>query len=541
MSYQLRYYQKEVVDLMLNTKEGERKLIYLPTAAGKTICFSSYTNQAEGRTLLIVPSSELREQTEEKLKAFDPEMDIGSVQASLNETSNKVIIATRQSLTHSKSNRIEDMLKHGNFTSLIFDECHQAIDQMNKIINRIKNSNVKVFGFSATPFAPKLTTIFNGIAYQKSILTMIMEGYLTEPTAILVESKTNLNNVQVVAGEFNQKELEETVDTLERNRLIVEAYKQYGASRKATLVFCVGIAHLNHVVEEFNAEGIYCKGLDSTYSKEDRKNIIEEFKSGKLPVLVNCGVLTTGFDFEALDTLILARPLKSKILYTQIIGRALRLAEGKKDALIIDINDVTKRHDLMSMSNIFEIKIKHKETVRKAIERVKKEKIDEEIRKKEEEKRSIEREKLKQEELKIVAQRIKLFNRDMISRFKETKLDFYKVDNLTYALSYEMKQHYVIENINEEYIVYDVCTEKENKHTEYIEKLSDLVEAIKFVEKRAGSNSYTKKNSDWKMQPVTDNQRKYCQFAKNRMEAHIFFNGSSIGSAIKKWKRENAR
>lgn len=84
-------------------------------------------------------------------------------------------------------------------------------------------------------------------------------------------------------------------------------------------------------------------------TKEERRDIIEEFKSGKLPILVNCGILTTGFDYERLDCIILARPTKSKILYTQVIGRGLRLHPDKENCMIIDVVDVVKKHDLIKL------------------------------------------------------------------------------------------------------------------------------------------------------------------------------------------------
>lgn len=534
----LRDYQEESVKIMLEADKGERLLIALPTGSGKTVVFSSYVSQVEGRTLIVVPSTELREQSIEKLKIITPDMDVGSVQGQLNDVSNQVVVATRQSLTHKKSKRIEQILEHGHINTVIIDEVHQAVEQVIKIIHRINSKNIKVIGLTATPWNKELNKVFNGIKYQKTILDMILEGYLCEPKAMMVQSTTNLMGVKTVAGEFNQKELEDAVDTPARNRLIVKAYQEYAKERKSTLVFCVGIEHLNHVVDEFKSEGIYCKGLDSTYNKEDRAAIIAEFKSGKLPVLVNCGVLTTGFDHEAVDCVMLARPTKSKILYTQIIGRGLRLADGKEDCLIIDINDIVRTHDLLSMSTIFDMPIKHGETVRKAITRIKKEKEDEEKRKAEEEKRKLEREKLKLEEMRIRAEQIKLFNRDMKSKLESRKYDFFRVDNLTYALSYAVNVHYVLEDNQNKFIIYNVVTDKTDKRAEYITETESLIDAITYIEKRVKDNAFTNKNADWKSDPATENQRKYCSFARTKGDAHKFFSASSIISTLKKWKRE---
>lgn len=519
---------------------GDKKkiLITVPTGGGKAILLAEYASKIKGRCLIVVPNTELREQAIEKLKMVDPHIDVGSVQGAINQVSNKVIVATRQSLTHSRSTRIEQMLQHGNFDTIIIDEVHQAVDQVKKIIHRIKIKNIKIIGLTATPWNRKLNEVFDGMDYYISILDMIMQNYLCEPLALMVHSKTNLSDVKTTAGEFNQKELEDAVDTVERNELIVKSYQEYAKDRKSALVFCVGIEHLNHVVEEFNRDGIYCKGVDSTYNAEDRKSIIEEFKSGKLPVLVNCGVLTVGFDYPRLDCIILARPTKSKILYTQILGRGLRIHPEKENALIIDINDIVRKHDLMSLSSVFDIPIKSGETIRKATDRVKKEKEDEEIRKQKEELRKVERERIKQEEMKIVAEKIKLFNKDMKAAFENTKLDWFRCDNLSYILTYAKDVHYVIEGVNNKFCVYNVVTEKENKHIELIIEFNNVKDAITYVDKRSKKNTYTDKNSDWKSDPATDGQRKYCSWAKSKSDAHKYFCASSISGMLKKYKRD---
>ena len=115
--------------------------------------------------------------------------------------------------------------------------------------------------------------------------------------------------------------------------------------------------------------------MDSTVEDFIREQIISDFKNGKIKVLVNVGILTTGFDYPAVDCLIYARPTKSKILYTQILGRGLRNAEGKQDCLVIDVVDICRKYDIQSMTNIFDIEIRDGETLTQAIERNKRAKL----------------------------------------------------------------------------------------------------------------------------------------------------------------------
>lgn len=538
--FKLRDYQNEALDVIKNMNYGERKLIKIPTGGGKTIIFASLSANVEGRVLIVVPSKELREQAYEKIKTIDKDIDIGNVQANLDEVDSKIVVASRQSLTHKKSNRMQRMLEHGEFEYVIFDEVHQAVDQIRKIINKL-NSNAKVIGFTATPYNKELKKVFKQIDFQREILDMILQDYLCEPKAIMVDSSTNLNHVKVVAGEFNQKELEEAVNNIERNQLIVEAYKKYSSNRKATIVFASGIDHCNSIVREFVRNGIECKSIDSTMKSEEREKVIEEFTTGKIPVLVNVAVLTTGFDYPATDCIILARPTKSKILYEQIIGRGLRVHEKKEDCLIIDINDVVKNHDLLNISSIFSMPIQHGETPRKAMVRIKKEKEEAEEKRKLEELRRIEEEKDRKEKVELRAKQIKLFNRDMETRIQETKYDWFKIDILTYVLSLAVDKHYVIEREDSEdgltnYSCFLVCTNKDNKDIKFMKKQEDLKGLLIEIENRwiKWASSTVVKDSDWKLQSATENQLKYIPWARTKWDCHKYFTGNSIKSLMKK-------
>jgi len=104
--YELRDYQQEAVEIIEFMEAGENRLIVLPCGTGKTVIFSSVAAKAKGKVLIIVPSKELRVQGIDKLKKLDPNCDVGSVQANINEFDHSVVLATRQSLSHKKSTRL---------------------------------------------------------------------------------------------------------------------------------------------------------------------------------------------------------------------------------------------------------------------------------------------------------------------------------------------------------------------------------------------------------------------------------------------------
>lgn len=511
---QLRDYQKEAIDIIMQCKN--RGLIVLPTGSGKTIIFSKISSLIKNRVLIVVPSTELREQTIDKLKMIDSSLDIGSVQAQLDEVDSKIIVSTRQSLTHKKSNRIERMLQNGDFELVIFDEIHQAVGQVKKIINKI-NKNAKILGFTATPFNIELFDIFPEIIYQKTLLDMIMKDYLIEPKALMITTNTNISNVKTVAGEFNQKQLEQVVNNEERNKLIVEAYKKYASDRKSTIVFATGIDHSRALSEIFNEYGIYCKSIDSTLEKEDREKILQEFKSGKLPVLCNCNILSTGFDHPPIDCIMFCRPTKSKTLYVQILGRGLRVSPetNKENCLVIDFNDITKKHDLMSISDVFNVNIKSGKTLKEAIKEFQQEQKEQEIL-----------EEQRRKEIELHAKEIKLLNKQLKERFSEAYYDWFRVDNFTYALSINSDNHYVITQKDDNlFEVYRICTEKYKNSVEFIESGSNLFEIIEEVENNLMKypTSFSYRNAEWKLHPATKKQKKYIWNAKTKWDCHKYF------------------
>ena len=532
--YKLRPYQEECVNTVLALGKGERVIIALPTASGKTICLADIVNKIVGRKIIVVPSTELREQTIEKLLNTNPKLDVGSVQASIDEVDSNIVVCTRQSLTHSKSTRIQRMLEHGEFEIVIFDEVHQGVLQIEKILKQL-NKDIVVVGLTATPYNLLLPTIFKRVAYRKSILSMIAEKFLCEPKAMEVQTQTDISDVRVIGGEFNQKELEEKINNFGRNDLIVRAYKEFAKERKSTIIFSSGIEHAKSITEEFNKNGIICKSIysDMDSSEETRFEIIDDFKNGRLPVIVNINILTTGFDSPSVDCIIMASPTKSKIKFQQCIGRGLRLCEGKKDCLIIDMCDSVRNNDLVGISNIFGFKIKSGEKIQEAYLRFK---TEEKI----EQKEKIEQQETKQHALSLIAKEIKLFNNHMQKAFSLGYYDWFKIDNISYAISVYSYLHYVIEKESEnEFVVYKINTKKEEKYVEIIDYSYNLQESIEKVENFFIQNptSFTYRKALWKSERTTDKQRQYFPWCRDKWQVHKLITKRDIQAIIKKFKK----
>ncbi len=529
---ELREYQIEAVDIIETMVEGENRLIALPTASGKTVIFSSVAAKAKGKVLIIVPSKELRIQAIDKLKKLDPDCDVGSVQANINEFDHKICVATRQSLSHKKSTRLEKMLELGEFEYAIFDEVHMGLDQIKLILNKL-NNDIKICGFTATPYSDKLKDIFDKISYGKSILEMIKNGYLCEPRAFQIQTDQDISNVKTVAGEFNQKSLQDAIDTPYRNKQIVDAYLKYAKDRKHTVIFTAGIEHSNNIMDAFNERGINCKTVNSKTDKDDREELLDAFAKAKFPVITNCNILTVGWDLEKLDCIILASPTKSKTKYVQQIGRGLRIHPSKSDCLILDMKDTIKTHDLMSMDDVFGVKIKNGETPTEAEERLKEEIIEKQIAD-----QKAEEELIVQQEL--YAQEVALFNANLGNTLDETSsYDWWKVCNDTYALSINTDYHYVIEKdkYDDQFYVYEINSLKDHNSIELINSGSNAIDMIDFVENQMISKitSFMLRTTPWKSDPATAAQVKAIQYAvvENKWDCHIYFSNWKIKKIMK--------
>ena len=542
MSFELRDYQREAVEIIESMEEGEKKLIVLPTGGGKTICFATIANNAKGKTIIITPSTELRTQAIEKIIKINPNADIGSVQGSLDEIfkDKKILVCTRQSLAHKKSNRIERMLKNGDFEYCIIDEVHLALDQVNLILSKL-NKNIKVVGVTATAFQKKLKDIFSDISYQKPLLEMINQGYLCQPRAFKVSTDVDLSNVKSVAGDFNQGELEDCLDTPERNQMVVDGWKKYASDRKHCIVFCAGIAHSQHIQECFNKNGIACKAIDSKVDRDDRKEILETFKSGDYPVITNVNVLSTGFDFEALDCIIMASSTKSKTKFLQCLGRGLRTFPDKEDCLILDMEDVCSSHDLMSLDDIFSVTIKHGESLKEAQERNEQE-IEEEN-----ERQRLRTELEAQREIEAAelhAKEIELFNASIGNAISEVGYyHWWMINKNLWALSTSSDYHYVISKADDMFNVLEINTTKDKNSIELVNSGSSVLEMIEYVESDVRKiTSFMRRDGEWKQDPASPAQIRAVKYAtvSNKWQVHQYFSQWKIKTVMKQFKAEAA-
>ena len=167
---------------------------------------------------------------------------------------------------------------------------------------------------------------------------MIEDKWLANVIFTTVESKANLDKVKNNSfGDFMTGQLSQAVNTPVTNDITVKSWLVKASQRKSTLVFCVDRSHVHDLTQVFRGHGVDARYILGDTSKKVRGMELDKFRNRQYPVLVNCGVFTEGTDIPGIDCVILARPTRSRGLLTQMIGRGMRLHEGKGDCHIIDM------------------------------------------------------------------------------------------------------------------------------------------------------------------------------------------------------------
>jgi len=372
----LREYQVKALDEIKKGWLGNRlgntfnsQLLVLSTGLGKTICFAALADwvikQHDGRVLVLAHREELLEQAEEKIRrVIGGEVAIGREQAG-NRASvqfDKIVTASVATLGRSitepgagvfvdgvmqsvtKPNDRLARFPRDHFKLIIIDEAHHSTaDTYKNILNYFAgpDSNTWVLGVTATPKRTdkeSLREVYKRVAFKMDIVDGTKLGFLAPVVSHRVSSRTDLDGVKTTAGDFNIKALAERVNNQERNSLIVSTYLERFKGQQC-IVFATDLDHARAIDSEFDRLGVVSAAISGDMGKDERREAIKAFKEGRVEVLTNFGVLTEGFDHERLSVIINARPTKSRLLLTQIVGRGTRLHPQKEKCDFVEIVD----------------------------------------------------------------------------------------------------------------------------------------------------------------------------------------------------------
>jgi superfamily II DNA or RNA helicase len=333
----LRSYQRDVIDrIKAEIASGHGRIcLVAPTGSGKTVIAVALI--AEGglgrRGLFVVHRRELTAQTSSKL--HDVGADHGIIQAGFpTRPCARVQVASAQTL-HARAVRM-GTIDMPPADLVIIDEAHHArAHTYERLIAAYPDAII--LGLTATPCRGDgrgLGNIFERLVECPSPAELTRDGYLV-PVKIFAPSRPELSGIRVARGDYVKSQLAERVNTTKLVGDIVEHWHRLGEGRR-TVVFTVNVAHSVHIRNEFRQSGALAEHIDGSTPLVERKKILAGFAAGTIDIVCNCAVLTEGWDRPEASCLVLARPTKSLGLYRQMVGRIVRPAPGKTDAIILD-------------------------------------------------------------------------------------------------------------------------------------------------------------------------------------------------------------
>ena len=297
------------------------------------------------QTLILAHRQELVEQAARHCTNAYPDKSVEIEMASMHASgSADITVASIQSIV--SGDRISKF-DPKRFKLVLVDEAHHIVasSYMKTLdhfgLAKTQPSSPALVGVSAT-FSRfdglRLGAAIDQIVYHKDYIDMIGEKWLSNVMFTTVQTKADISKVKKGAnGDFQPGELSQVVNTQHVNQITVRSWLAKARGRKSTLAFCVDLAHVEGLTNTFREHGIDARFVTSDTRKAERSALLDGFKKGEFPVLVNCGVFTEGTDIPNIDCVLLARPTKSRNLLVQMIGRGMRLHPGKKDCHIIDM------------------------------------------------------------------------------------------------------------------------------------------------------------------------------------------------------------
>jgi len=354
-SFTLRPYQQQAVDATLShfRQSDASALLVLPTGAGKSLVIAELARLAKRKILVVTHVQELIEQNAAKFAALGRTPGIYSAGLKQRDTAHQVVFGSIQSVAAN----LEQFANE--YSLLIVDEAHRISDnsesQYQQLISHLTalNPGLKVLGLTATPYRlgygwiyrrdyrgfvrSEEPRIFEHCIYDLPLRTLVKQNYLTTPRmenpAIAHYDFSSLRPNR--DGLFAEADLNELLSQCPRvTEAICRQLVELSGERQGVMLFAATVKHAKDILSYLpaNQSALVIAETDAN----ERRTIIDRFKQRELKYLVNVSVLTTGFDAPHVDLIALLRPTQSVSLFQQMIGRGLRLADGKTECLVID-------------------------------------------------------------------------------------------------------------------------------------------------------------------------------------------------------------
>ena len=214
-------------------------------------------------------------------------------------------------------------------------------------------------GLTATPERADdkdIIEIFKNTAHKLDIQTAVEIGELVPVRCIRIHTNIDLTKVRFNSVQYNIRDLESKIFVPERNTLIVDTFMEY-VSNKRTVIFCASVKHAEQIAKMIRERGVTAAAVSGSMKSSERKEMLAKFQKGEIKAMCACDLLNEGWDCPETEVLFMARPTMSKVLYTQQLGRGMRLADGKDFLMVFDFVDNASQYNMpYSLHRLFKLK-----------------------------------------------------------------------------------------------------------------------------------------------------------------------------------------
>ncbi len=324
----LRNYQSDILKRISEAFRHHRSvMVQMPTGTGKTVVLAEVVHsfiEVKGVILIVAHRRELIEQIKETIRRLG--IDDG-----------RIVVESIQTI----SRRIDalDFIP----SLVVIDEAHHALAKTYRMMWK-KWREARFLGLTATPCrlnGKGFTDLFDTLVMSWSIGQFIREGWLSlfDYYSIKEDSEEQriINSLEKrgADGDYQVKELNAVLNKRPSIERLYESVVRYADGKKG-IVYAINIDHAHNIAEYYREHGVNAVAIDSKTPAEERKQTVENFKAGKIRVMVSVDLFSEGFDCPDVEFIQLARPTLSLAKYLQMVGRGLRKSDGKDTCVMID-------------------------------------------------------------------------------------------------------------------------------------------------------------------------------------------------------------
>jgi len=320
-------------------KGWKKAVVILPTGTGKTFLSAWDSQKVHGKVLFIVHRLEILKQSRETFAKIYPNEKIGLLTGEEKDCEHtaRILFASKDTLCNPD---VLQSYSNDEFDYVIVDEVHHGQAETYKRVLQYFKPNYFMLGLTATPDRTDRKDIFELFDYQKAfeytLGEAIDDGFLVPYAYYGLTDNINYANIRYNGSKYKIEDLDRTLIIPERNQKILEEYMRLGQGNKA-IGFCCSIKHAKSMAKFFRENGVPAVAITSEEDDQvSRNDAMAGFRDNQYSVAFTVDMFNEGIDFPNVRVLLFLRPTESKTIFTQQLGRGLRLCGGKEKVVVLD-------------------------------------------------------------------------------------------------------------------------------------------------------------------------------------------------------------